>query len=100
MQDPLTIGLRGVNGRIFTTVPILRPITLRGIPGFCIHKYMNEDHSIEYRVSFVETGAYLCAGATDGEAFVQARKFDKAELERLVAKTRYTIKQLEETGKL
>lgn len=97
MKDTETIGLRGFDGRIWCQLPILRRITLRGVEGFCIHQY--ED---EYRVSHIETGAYLCRGATDGEVFVAARTFDKAELENKISRTIRELdhlKHLQERGR-
>ena len=75
-NEPTHIDLRGVNGLVIATVPILRTLTLRGITGFCIHEYEGE-----FRVSHIETGAYLSRGSTDGEAFVIARRSSREELE-------------------
>lgn len=87
--EPTHIGIRGSDGRVIETLPILRNIILRGVRGFCIHAYMDE-----YRVSHIETGAYLSRGATDGEAFVAARRFDKDELEEKIRKTRNELTRL------
>ena len=96
MNEPTHIGIRGGDGRVFCNLPILRNITLRGISGFCIHQY--ED---EFRVSHVETGSYLTRAGTDGEAFTQARRFDRVELESKITATRRELKnlgQLQERG--
>lgn len=98
-----TIGLRGCDGRVWVEVPILRRVTLRGIDGFCIHRYQDEEKGIdEYRVSHIETGAYLTKGIHDGEAFVFARRYNKEDLERMIHKTILEIeslKRLQERGK-
>ncbi len=82
-DEPTHIDIRGKDGRVIQSLPILRTVTLRGIPGFCIHAYMDE-----YRVSHLETGGYLCRGGTDGEAFVNARRFSKNEIEEKITNTR------------
>ena len=81
--DPTHINIRGKDGRVIESLPILRTVTIKGVPGFCIHAYMGE-----YRVSHLETGGYLCRGITDGEAFVIARRFSKEEIEEKVSGTR------------
>ncbi len=83
-DEPTHIDIRGKDGRVIQSLPILRTVTLRGIPGFCIHAYGEG----EYRVSHLETGGYLCRGATDGEAFVNARRFSKNEIEEKIINTR------------
>ena len=88
-DEPTHIDIRGKDGRVIQSLPILRTVTLRGIPGFCIHAYGDE-----YRVSHLETGGYLCRGATDGEAFVAARRFNKDEIEEKIANTRKEQAQL------
>ena len=75
------IEVRGCDGRVFATLLILRTVTLKGIAGFCIHRYITDDGTDEYRVSHTETGAYLTRASTDGEAFVLARRFSKEEIE-------------------
>lgn len=95
MNDPTQIGIRGRDGRVFRTVPILRAITLKGVTGFCIHEYVDRD-TLEYRVSHIETGAYLCGGMTDGEAFVHARRYDRVEIETKVNATRRELARLVE----
>jgi hypothetical protein len=94
MNEPTHIGIRGGDGRILETLPILRTVTLRGIPGFCIHAYKDE-----YRVSHLETGAYLSRATTDGEAFVNARRFDKEDIERKIARTREELSRLNQKQK-
>lgn len=89
MSDETHINLTGPDGRTCDIVPILRHVTLRGLPGFCIHEYKGE-----YRVSHIETGAYLSRGGTDGEAFVYARRFDKEDLERKIDSTRQELIRL------
>lgn len=97
MSEPTHIGLRGFDGRVFAQLLILRTVTLRGIPGFCIHRYLTDDGEYdEYRVSHIETGAYLCRGKTDGEAFVAARKFDKEDIEHKIIRTRRELERLQE----
>lgn len=88
-NEPIHIDIRGKDGRVIESLPILRTVTLRGIPGFCIHAYMGE-----YRVSHLETGGYLCRGVTDGEAFVIARRYNKEEIENKIAKTRTELSRL------
>lgn len=99
-----TIGLRGHDGRVWATIPILRRITLRGVDGFCIHRYQDSNNNIdEYRVSHIDTGAYLTRGATDGEVFVAARRFDRGELETKISRTVKeldNLKRLQERGKI
>lgn len=95
-NEPTHIGLRGHDGLVWDTVPILRTVTLRGIPGFCIHRYITDDGIDEYRVSHIETGAFLCRAATDGEAFVIARRFSKEEVEHKIIRTRREIDRLQE----
>ena len=96
MNEPTHIGLRGHDGRVWDMVPILRLITLRGIPGFCIHRYITDEGTDEYRVSHIETGAYLCRAATDGEAFVAARRYSKEEIEHKIIRTRRELERLQE----
>lgn len=97
MKDEyINIGLRGYDGRVFATVPILRTVTLRGIPGFCIHQYITDDGINEYRVSHIETGVYLTRAATDGEAFVIARRYSKEEIEHRIIRTRRELERLQE----
>ena len=97
MSEPTHIGIRGFDGRVFAQLPILRAVTLRGIPGFCVHRYLTDDGEYdEYRVSHVETGAYLSRGKTDGEAFVAARKFEKEEIEHKIIRTRRELERLNE----
>ena len=96
-DDPTHINIRGKDGRVIESLPILRTVTLRGIPGFCIHAYMGE-----YRVSHIETGGYLCRGGTDGEAFVTARtRFTKEEIVEKIANTlreQSRLKDLQKKG--
>lgn len=99
ISDPTHIGLRGYDGQVWDIVPILRTITLRGVPGFCIHRYITVDSLDEYRVSHIETGAYLTRASTDGEAFVLARKFSKEEIEHKIIKTRRELERLLEHQK-
>lgn len=89
MSEPTHIDIRGKDGRVIESLPILRTVTLRGIPGFCIHAYMDE-----YRVSHLETGSYLCRGATDGAAFVTARRYSKEEIEEKIVNTRRELSRL------
>ena len=93
-DEPTHINIRGKDGRVIESLPILRTVTLRGIPGFCIHAYMGE-----YRVSHIETGGYLCRGGTDGEAFVIARRFNKEEIEEKIANTRREQSRLRDLQK-
>jgi len=95
-EEPTHIEIRGHDGRVFASIPILRTITLRGVSGFCIHRYITTDGDDEYRVSHIETGAFLCAGQTDGEVFVAARRYDKESIERKVIKTRRELERLAE----
>lgn len=95
MSEPTHIEVRGCDGRVFDALPILRTLTLRGVPGFCIHRYFTDDGIDEYRVSHIETGAYLCRGATDGEAFVSARRFDKEEIQKKIDATRKELSRLQ-----
>jgi hypothetical protein len=98
--DPTHINIRGIDGLVFNTLPILRTITLRGIPGFCIHRYVTDDGEYdEYRVSHIETGAYLTRGATDGEAFIAARRFPKEDIEHKIIRTRRELDRLLENHK-
>ncbi len=90
------IEVRGCDGRVFDALPILRHVTIRGISGFCIHRYFTDDGIDEYRVSHLETGAYLCRAATDGEVFVIARRFTKEELEHKIIRTRRELDRLKE----
>jgi hypothetical protein len=96
MSDPTLIDVRGFDGRVFDHLPILRTITLRGIPGFCIHRYVTEDGIEEYRVSHIETGGYLTRGLTDGEAFTATRKFSKEEIEHKIIRARRELDRLQE----
>ena len=99
MSEPTYISLRGFDGRVWDTVPILRTVTLRGIPGFCIYRYPTDDGTDEYRVGHMETGAYLSRGSTDGEAFTVARKFSKEEIEHKIIHTRRELTRLLEKQK-
>lgn len=90
-NDATHINLTGKDGRTCDTVPILRHITLVGIPGFCIHQAYGE-----YRVSHIETGAFLSRGADDGEAFVAARRYKKQEIENKIESTRRELARLRE----
>jgi len=97
MSESTHIGVRGFDGRVFAQLPILRTVTLRGISGFCIHRYITSDGEYdEYRVSHIETGAYLSRAATDGEAFVVARRFSKEEIEHKIIRTRRELDRLQE----
>lgn len=89
MKEGDTFNLTGHDGRTCYVATILRVVTLRGIPGFAIHEYESE-----FRISHIETGAYLpkARGDTDGEAFVLARKYDKEDLEEMIAAT---VRELE-----
>ena len=97
-NEPTHIGLRGYDGRVFSTVPILRLITLRGVPGFCIHRYITDEGIDEYRVSHIETGAYLALtrASTDGESFVAARRYSREDLEHKIIRTRRELERLQE----
>ena len=95
-EVPTHIGLRGFDGRVWDLVPILRTVTLRGISGFCIHKYVTDEGTDEYRVSHIETGAFLTRADTDGEAFVKARHFSKEEIEHKIIRTRRELERLQE----
>lgn len=92
-DDPTEIHVRGYNGKVIATFPILRCVTLRGVKGFCIHRYTDEKYD-DYRVSHIETGAVLTYGDTDGEAFVRARRVNKEELEHKIIRTRREIDRL------
>lgn len=96
MSDLTHISVRGFDGRVFDLLPILRTITLRGIPGFCVHQYLTDDGIEEYHVSHIETGCYLTRGLTDGEAFVAARNFSKEEIEHKIIRTRRELDRLQE----
>lgn len=97
-EESTHINIRGTDGRVFASIPILRLITLRGIPGFCIYRYITDDGIDEYRVGHIETGSYLALtrAATDGEAFVAARKYNKEELEHKIIRTRRELDRLQE----
>ena len=99
MKEPTHIEVRGYDGRVFDALPILRIVTLKGVPGFCIHRYITDDGLDEYRVSHIDTGAFLTRAATDGEAFVIARRFSKEEIEHKIIKTRREFERLLEYQK-
>jgi hypothetical protein len=92
MSESTHIGIRGHNGLIIEHLPILRTVTLRGIPGFCIHEYMGE-----YRVSHIEIGGYLARRATDREAFAAARRYSKEEIENRVEGCKLKLARMEES---
>jgi hypothetical protein len=89
-----TFNLYGLDGRVCHVATVIRLVTLRGISGFAIHEYEGE-----FRVSHIETGAFLARGESDGAAFVHARKRDKDWIVNSIEKTKRELARLQDLRK-